>query len=174
MFKITMAVVAAITILTGCSSRKGDVEKNFHVNTGSSKVSVSINDRKGLASAEGIWFGDGGKVADPINKSKILCKRSERSCEENMVWISTDVTDRSTLWTTDRFFQVTSWTTNKVVAISNGMCASTEITLSKSDNSAIAVIRRTARCFDQPSRKLEGPRYQRLISGKEFDGARKK
>lgn len=168
--RATLALIALLATVS-CGSREDDIEKNFRVHTGGAggRIPIQLNDQYGFASATGIWTIEGeDKIADPINITQIYCNRQESYCEEHRSWV-TNLTDRPSLMADSEMYKVTDWSADKVVSISEGPCRSTEIIISKSDNTVIAITRQGANCSDDGLAKLEAPRYQRLISGEQLD-----
>ncbi len=126
-------------------------------------------------STEGTWTIEGEKIANPINHSKITCRKSEKTCDIEQVDVevmSADPNalsnDQHTVYTQNsESFEITSWSNAEVIAQENGECRSTIMTINIRDSEVFQITRNSGgNCGILP--KLKSPRIARLIPTGKF------
>jgi hypothetical protein len=124
-----------------------------------------------LATVSGTWVIEGEKIAFPINKSEITCKRASKECKIVQANLSVPGIEKGgdsyNLDLTVSTYEIVSWTSEEILARTSGSCRSSLLTLNLKAHEVFETIRNNdpAACREQPLSlpPLDAPRISRLV-----------
>lgn len=135
-----------------------------------------FNFQNTYVATEGTWAIEGEQIAFPVNHAKIVCQKSEGTCEVQQVEVqlpSLEVVGRSAFSDNPMVFhpdvatfKIVSWSASEVISQAEGQCRTTLMTINVMNNEVFQVTRNSGgECSfgDTKFPQLERPRISRLL-----------
>jgi len=127
----------------------------------------------GYATVEGTWIFEGGRIAYPINKSKIVCRRAQKECHVIQAEVTVpDIKSKDVsygLFLNVNTYKIISWSRDEIVARVSGNCRTALLTLNLNSHEVFETTRNneTKRCLEDflTLPRLDKPRIARLVPG---------